>query len=203
LDKFFQTRIFDPLKMPDTYFYLPKEKSGRLAVVYAAQPGGGLKRAEGKGSQGQGEYVDGPRVALSSGGGLLSTARDYLRMVQLLVNGGELDGVRLLSPKTVDLMMTNHVGTSYENPGFGQLGFGYGFELTLDLARSPHLGSPGDFGYRSAYFTRYMGDPKENLSAIYLAQLSNYGGTSDLHYKWRSLVYQALIAPRQTTSASR
>jgi CubicO group peptidase (beta-lactamase class C family) len=203
LDKFFQTRIFDPLKMPDTYFYLPKEKAGRLAVVYAAQPGGGIKRAEGKGSQGQGEYVDGPRVALSSGGGLLSTARDYLRMVQLLVNGGELDGVRLLSPKTVDLMMTNHVGTSYENPGFGQLGFGYGFELTLDLAKSPHLGSPGDFGYRSAYFTRYMGDPKENLSAIYLAQLSNYGGTSDLHYKWRSLVYQALIAPRQTQGASR
>ena len=79
-------------------------------------------------------------------------------MVQLLVNGGELDGVRLLSPKTVQLMMTNHVGSGYDNPGFGELGFGYGFQLTLDLA-----------------------------------QLSNYGGTSDLHYKWRSLVYQALV----------
>ncbi len=203
LDVFFQSRIFGPLKMTDTSFYLSKEKAGRLATLYAAQPAGGIKRAEGKGSQGQGEYVDGPRMAFSSGGGLLSTATDYLRMVQLLVNGGELDGVRLLSPKTVQLMMTNHVGSSYENPGFGQLGFGYGFELTLDLARSPHLGSPGDFGYRSAYFTRYMGDPAEQLSAVFLAQLSNYGGTSDLHYKWRSLVYQALVGPAGAPQPSR
>ena len=72
---------------------------------------------------------------------------------------------------------------------------GYGFELTLDMAKSPHLGSAGDFGYRSAYFTRYMGDPAEQMSAIFLAQLSNYGGTSDLHYKWRSTVYQALVEP--------
>ncbi|MGE3577601.1 MAG: serine hydrolase domain-containing protein [Vicinamibacterales bacterium] len=193
LDQFFKTRIFDPLKMTDTSFYLPKEKAGRLAVVYAAQPGGGIKRADGKGSQGQGDYIDGPRVAFSSGGGLLSTASDYLKLVQVLVNGGELNGVRLLSPKTVQLMLTNHVGSSYENPGFGTLGFGYGFELTLDIAKSPHLGSPGDFGYRSAYFTRYMGDPAEQLSAVFLAQLSNYGGTSDLHYKWRSAVYQAMV----------
>ena len=93
------------------------------------------------------------------------------------------------------LMLTNHVGSGYQNPGFGTLGFGYGFELTLDMAKSPHLGSAGDFGYRSAYFTRYMGDPAEQMSAIFLAQLSNYGGTSDLHYKWRSTVYQALVEP--------
>ncbi len=193
LDQFFEARLFKPLGLKDTSFYLPKEKASRLAVVYAAQPGGGLKRAEGSGSQGQGDYIDGPRVAFSSGGGLLSTASDYLRLVQLLVNGGELDGVRLLSPATVRLMMTNHVGSSYQNPGFGEMGFGYNFELTLDPARSPHLGSPGDFGYRSAYFTRYMGDPAEGLSAIFLAQLSNYGGTSDLHYKWRNVVYQAMV----------
>jgi CubicO group peptidase (beta-lactamase class C family) len=204
LDRFFQTRIFDPLKMTDTSFYLPKEKVGRFAALYAAQPAGGIKRADGKGFQGQGDYVDGPKVAFSSGGGLLSTARDYLRMVQLLVNGGELDGVRLLSPKTVQLMLTNHVGNTYENPGFGQLGFGYGFELTIDLAKSPELGSPGDFGYRSAYFTRYLGDPVEGVSAIFLAQLSNYGGTSDLHYKWRSLLYQALVQPAKAgTTAMR
>lgn len=195
LDRFFQTRIFEPLRMTDTSFYLPKDKVSRLATVYRALNTGGITRADGSGSQGQGDYVDGPRMAFSAGGGLLSTASDYLRMVQLLVNGGELDGVRLLAPKTVQLMMTNHVGSSYENPGFGTLGFGYGFELTLDLAQSPHLGSPGDFGYRSAYFTRYMGDPSERLSAIFLAQLSNYGGSSDLHYKWRSLVYQALVKP--------
>jgi CubicO group peptidase (beta-lactamase class C family) len=197
LDQFFQTRIFGPLKMPDTSFYLPKEKASRLATVYVALPEGTIKRGEGNGSDAQGQYIEGPRVAFSAGGGLLSTAADYTRMVQLLLNGGELDGVRLLSPKTVRLMLSNQVGDSYENPGFGQLGFGYGFELTLDPAKAHHLGSPGDFGYRSAYFTRYWGDPTEQMSSIFLAQLSNYGGSSDLHYKYRSLVYGALVSPAE------
>jgi CubicO group peptidase (beta-lactamase class C family) len=166
--------------------------------LYAAQPNGTIKRAEGNSSDGQGQYIEGPRVAFSGGGGLLSTAADYTKMVQLLVNGGELNGVRLLAPKTVQLMLTNQVGDSYENPGFGSLGFGYGFELTLDSAQAHHLGSPGDFGYRSAYFTRYFGDPMEKMTAIFLAQLSNYGGSSDLHYKYRSLVYGALVNPEPT-----
>jgi CubicO group peptidase (beta-lactamase class C family) len=200
LDQFFQTRIFGPLKMTDTSFYLPKEKTSRLAVVYAAQASGPVKRGEGNGSDAQGQYIDGPRVAFSGGGGLLSTASDYQRMVQLLLNGGVVDGVRLLSPKTVQLMLSNQVGDSYENPGFGQLGFGYGFELTLTPAQAHHLGSPGDFGYRSAYFTRYWGDPMEDLSAIFLAQLSNYGGSSDIHYKYRSLVYGALVGPADSSS---
>src|SRR5260221_10276218 len=109
--------------MTDTSFYLPKDKASRLATVYAAQPDGTSKRGEGNGSDAQGQYIDGPRVAFSGGGGLLSTAADYDRMVQLLLNGGELDGVRLLSPKTIQLMLSNQVGDSYENPGFGQLGF--------------------------------------------------------------------------------
>lgn len=195
LDDFFRTRIFEPLKMRDTSFYLPKGKEARLATVYVAQQDGSIKRGEGTGPNGQGDYITGPRVAFSSGGGLLSTAADYTRMVQLLLNGGELDGVRLLSPKSVALMLSNQVGESYQNPGFGLLGFGYGFELTLDPASAHHLGSAGDFGYRSAYFTRYWGDPTEQLSAVFLAQLANYGGSSDLHYKFRSLVYGALVEP--------
>ena len=142
LDQFFQTRIFAPLKMVDTSFYLPKEKASRLATVYAAQSSGPVKRAEGNGSNAQGQYIDGPRVAFSGGGGLLSTAADYNRMVRLMLNGGGLDGVRLLSPKSVQLMLTNQVGDSYDNPGFGELGFGYGFELTLTPAQAHHLGSP-------------------------------------------------------------
>jgi CubicO group peptidase (beta-lactamase class C family) len=203
LDQFFQTRIFAPLKMTDTSFYLPKEKASRLATVYANQPDGTIKRGEGNGSNAQGQYIDGPRVAFSAGGGLLSTAADYTKLVQLLVNGGELGGVRLLAPKTVQLMLTNQVGDSYENPGFGELGFGYGFELTLDQASAHHLGSPGDFGYRSAYFTRYLGDPSEQLTTIFLAQLSNYGASSDLHYRFRSLVYGALVGPAQTVAKPR
>jgi len=195
LDDFFRTRIFEPLKMRDTSFYLPKGKESRLATMYLARQDGTIARGEGDGPNGQGHYIAGPRVAFSSGGGLLSTAADYTKMVQLLLNRGELDGVRLLSPKSVELMLSNQVGTSYQNPGFGLLGFGYGFELTLDAASAHHLGSPGDFGYRSAYFTRYWGDPQEQLSAIFLAQLANYGGSSDLHYKYRSLVYGALVSP--------
>jgi CubicO group peptidase (beta-lactamase class C family) len=202
LDQFFRTRIFTPLKMTDTSFFLPKEKVSRLATVYAAQSDGTITRGENHSSRGQGHFVDGPGVAFSGGGGLLSTATDYNRMVQLLLNEGELDDVRLLAPKTVRLMLSNQVGDSYQNPGFGRLGFGYGFELTLDPAGAHHLGSPGDFGYRSAYFTRYMGDPVEQLSTIFLAQLSNYGGSSDLHYRFRSLVYGALVEPAKAPSHS-
>ncbi len=193
LDEFFRTRIFEPLKMKDTFFYVPQDKVSRLATVYVAQRDGTVRRADGEAGNGQGEYVTGPRKAFSAGGGLISTAQDYGRMVQLLLNGGELDGVRLLGPKTVQLMMRNHVGDMYENPGIGQLGFGYGFELTLDPGTAHHMGSPGDFGYRSAYFTRYWGDPVEGVYAIFLTQLANYGGASDLHAKFRSLVYQALV----------
>lgn len=195
LDQFFRQRIFEPLGMVDTSFYLPPDKTDRLATVYAAQPDGTIRRADGQWGGGQGDYVDGPRVAFSGGGGLLSTATDYARLVQMLVNGGELDGVRLLGPKTVELMLSNHVGDMYRHPGFGQLGFGYGAEITLDLGTANHLGSPGDFGYRSAYFSRYWGDPAEQLLALFFVQLSNYGGTSDLHYRYRSLVYQALVDP--------
>jgi len=205
LDDFFRIKIFTPLQMHDTYFYLPKDKASRFAAVYTAQPDGTVKRSDGLFGQGQGHYIDGPRMAFSAGGGLLSTANDYARLVQVLVNNGEFDGVRLLSPKTVQLMLTNHVGDMYTHPGsvprrianpsFGKLGFGYGAEITLDLGTANHLGSRGDFGYRSAYFSRYWGDPVEKLLALFFTQLSNYGGTSDLHYKYRSLVYQALISP--------
>ena len=153
LDEFFRTRIFQPLKMT----HLPKEKTPRLAAVYTATRGGPVRRADGRWGGGQGDYVEGPRLAFSGGGGLLSTARDYGRLLQMMLNGGELDGVRLLGPKTIELMTTNHVGMMYQHPGIGELGFGYGLELTLDVGRAHHTGSPGDFGYRSAYFSRYFG----------------------------------------------
>ena len=200
LDEFFRTRIFQPLKMTDTSFFLPKEKTPRLAAVYTATRGGPVKRADGRWGRGQGDYVEGPRLAFSGGGGLLSTARDYGRLLQMMLNGGELDGVRLLGPKTIEMMTTNHVGTMYQHPGIGELGFGYGFELTLNVGRAHHTGSPGDFGYRSAYFSRYFADPEEQLYAIFLAQLTNYGGTSDLHTKFRTLVYQALVGPGTAAS---
>ena len=189
LDEFFRTRIFQPLKMVDTHFYLPVDKRGRLAAVYSMVDGT-LTRA-GDAGMGQGAYVDGPRQSFSGGAGLLSTATDYARFMQALVNGGELDGVRVLSPKTVELMTSNHVGTLFNE---GRLGFGLGFDVIEHLGRAGVPGSVGLFGWGGAYHTTFWGDPKEQVVAVLMEQLLPNGG-SDLHGKFRALVYQAIVAP--------
>lgn len=191
LAEFFQRRVFDPLKMEDTHFYLPPAKAGRLAAVYSATDSG-VVRAPDEGL-GQGAYVDGPRVSYSGGAGLLSTARDYARFLQMLLNGGELEGRRLLSPKTVELMTVNHVGDLYRN---GDLGFGLGFEVVTDLGRAGRLGTVGAYGWGGAYYTLYWVDPVEDLVAVFMAQLLPSGGL-DLQGKFRTLVYQALTAPNR------
>jgi CubicO group peptidase (beta-lactamase class C family) len=190
LDQFFRTRIFEPLGMKDTHFYLPPEKKGRLAAVYAAKEGGALERAPDAGT-GQGAYVDGPRQAFSGGAGLLSTASDYARFMQALLAGGTLDGVRILSPKTVELMTSNHVG-SLENEG--RTGFGLGFEVVEHLGRAGRYGSVGEFGWGGAYYTSYWADPQEQLVALFMAQLLPSGGL-DLQGKFRTLVYQSIVGP--------
>jgi CubicO group peptidase (beta-lactamase class C family) len=189
LDEFFKTRIFQPLKMPDTHFYLPVEKRSRLAAVYAMVDGK-MSRAADEG-MGQGAYVDGPRQSFSGGAGLLSTASDYARFLQMVVNGGELDGVRVLSPKTVELMTSNHVGTLFNE---GRDGFGLGFAVIEHLGRSGVPGSVGLFSWGGAYHTDFWGDPKEQVVAVLMEQLLPSGG-SDLHGKFRALVYQAIVAP--------
>ena len=190
LDRFFKTRIFDPLKMVDSSFFLPPEKKSRLATVYAATADGGVVRAP-EGSAGQGDYVDGPRACFSGGAGLLSTAMDYARMLQMLLNGGELDGVRLLSPLSVELMTANHVGSLYVD---GTVGFGLGFEVVEHVGRAGRLASPGTFGWGSAYFSRYYVDPRERLVAVFFSQLLPARGL-DLQDKFRVLVGQAIVGP--------
>jgi CubicO group peptidase (beta-lactamase class C family) len=190
LETFLTTRIFEPLGMRDSHFFLPLDKASRLATVYAGSAKIGLTRAP-EGHPGQGRYVDGPRAAFSGGAGLLSTAGDYARFLQMLLNGGELDGVRLLSPKTVQLMTVNHIGDLYPVPGRG---FGLGFETVEDLGRSGRYGSEGEFSWGGAYFSRYWVDPQEQLIAVFLAQLLPSGG-SDLQEKLRVLVNQAIIGP--------
>jgi CubicO group peptidase (beta-lactamase class C family) len=190
LDEFFRTRIFEPLGMTDTHFYLPPAKKGRLAAVYAAKEGAALERAPDAGT-GQGAYVDGPRQAFSGGAGLLSTARDYARFLQALLDGGELDGARILGPKTVELMTSNHVGSLHNE---GRTGFGLGFEVVEHLGRAGRFGSVGDFGWGGAYFTSYWADPQEQLVAVFMCQLLPSGGL-DLQSRFRTLVYQAIVAP--------
>jgi CubicO group peptidase (beta-lactamase class C family) len=190
LDEFFRTRIFGPLRMTDTRFYLPPSEKGRLAAVYGAKEGGGLERAPDAGT-GQGAYVEGPRQAFSGGAGLLSTARDYARFMQALLDGGTLDGVRILSPKTVELMTSNHVGALYNE---GRTGFGLGFEVVEHLGRAGRYGSAGEFGWGGAYYTSYWADPQEKLVGVFLAQLLPSGGL-DLQGRFKTLVYQSIVGP--------
>jgi CubicO group peptidase (beta-lactamase class C family) len=190
LDEFFRTRIFEPLGMTDTHFYLPPAKKARLAAVYSAKEGAPLERAPDEGT-GQGAYVEGPRQAFSGGAGLLSTARDFARFLQALLGGGELDGVRILSPKTVELMTSNHVGSLFSE---GRTGFGLGFEVVEHVGRSGRYGSVGEFGWGGAYYTSYWADPQEKLVALFMAQLLPSGGL-DLQGRFRTLVYQSIVGP--------
>ncbi len=187
LDQFLSTRIFQPLMMVDTSFYLPPEKRDRLATVYSIVDGR-LVRAPDAG-MGQGAYVDGPRQSFSGGAGLLSTASDYARFLQMVVNGGELDGVRILGPKTIELMSSSHTGSLYNE---GKTGFGLGFEVVEHVGRSGEHGSVGLLSWGGAYHTDFWADPKEQVVAVLMTQLLPSGG-SDMHGKFRALVYQAIM----------
>jgi CubicO group peptidase (beta-lactamase class C family) len=165
LDEFVRTRITEPLGMKDTHFYLPPAKRDRLATVYGRTDTLGIKRApDGSGMQTQGDYVDGPRRSFSAGAGLLSTAADYARFLQMLLNGGELDGVRLLSRKSVELMTSDHIGATYNTPG---MGFGLGFSIVEDVGARGSMGSVGEFGWGGAYHSNYWVDPQERLVVVY------------------------------------
>jgi CubicO group peptidase (beta-lactamase class C family) len=189
LDEFFRTKIFEPLKMTDSCFFLPKEKRDRLATVYSLGSDGKLVRAP-EPKMGQGDYVDGPRACFGGGAGLLSTGADYTRFLQMLLNGGELDGVRVLSPKFVEMMTSNQVGTLYRDDG--ALGFGLGFEITEHVGGAGRPDSVGAYGWGSAYYSKFWVDPKEKLVAVFLTQLLPAGGL-DLQDKFRYLVYQTIV----------
>ncbi len=190
LDEFIRTRITQPLDMKDTFFFLPREKRQRLATVYLSDSTNHVKRAP-TGPRGQGDYVDGPRRSFSGGAGLLSTAHDYARFLQMLLNGGELDGVRILGPKTIDLMTTNQVGTLYGNTGEG---FGLGFGTT-DRVGANGLSSVGSFGWGGAYGSMYRVDPKERVIMLFMIQ--QLPNMTDVASRFPTVVYQALVEPHR------
>jgi CubicO group peptidase (beta-lactamase class C family) len=187
LDEFFRTRIFEPLKMVDSCFYLPESKTNRFATVYS-YAATGLTRAPNPG-RGQGDYVTGPRKSFSGGAGVLSTANDYARFLQMLLNGGELDGVRLLSPKSVQMMTSNQVGDLYQE---GRFGFGLGFEIVEHVGRSGRPGSVGEFSWGGAYYTKFWVDPVEKIVAVFMTQLLPSGG-GRLQEQFRMLVNQSIV----------
>ena len=193
LDAFLTERLIQPLKMQDTAFYLPEQKAGRLATVYAAEPAGVRRVADpgtmqGGSHVGQGHYLRGPRIAYSGGAGLVSTAADYSRVLEMLRRGGELDGRRYLGRKTVELMVANHLG---DIPYGSGMGFGLGFSIRTDLGKAGEPGSQGEFGWGGAYHSTYWVDPRERLTVVYMTQLIPAGNIDD-HGKLRALIYQAL-----------
>lgn len=192
LDEFIRTRLTGPLGMKDTHFFLPLTKRDRFATVYMSDSTNHAVRAP-NGPRGQGDYVDGPRKNFSGGAGLLSTSHDYARFLEMLRNRGELDGVRYLSPKMVDMMTTNQSNGLYRNPGQG---FGLGFQ-TVEKFGGDGLSSVGTFTWGGAYASTYRVDPAEGLVMVFMInQLPN---RSDVPAKFATLVYQALVAPRTGT----
>jgi len=185
LDEFIRTRITGPLGMKDTQFFLPPAQRARLAAVYSSGSDGSIKRAP-DGPRGQGAYVDGPRKSFAGGAGLLSTARDYARFLEMIRRGGAIDGVRILSPRTVALMTSNQVGTLHSQTG---LGFGLGFETT-DRYGANGMDSVGSYGWAGAYSSTYRVDPDARLVIVFMVQI--LPNTTDLGRKFPTLVYQAL-----------
>src|SRR6267143_2030576 len=185
LDEFIRARITGPLGMKDTQFFLPANQRDRLAAVYASGSDGKIVRAP-DGPKGQGNYVDGPRRSFAGGAGLLSTARDYTRFLEMIRNGGVVDGVRILARRTVDLMTTNQVGTLHSSTG---LGLGLGFETT-DRVGANGLDPAGAFGWGGAYGSVYRVDPKAHLVLVLMIQM--LPNASDIGSRFPTLVYQAL-----------
>ena len=189
LERFLSERIFEPLGMTDTHFYLPEGKANRLAVVYGIAEDGTLARApDASNMRGQGAYVKGPRTSFSGGAGLLSTAADYSKFLEAIRNGGKLDGQRILGRKSVELMAANHLHDIAYRPG---LGFGLGFSILEDLGAQGAIGSLGTLAWGGAYHTTYWIDPAEALVVTYMTQLIPATAADD-YAKLRVAIYAAM-----------
>lgn len=190
LEQFVQQRIFDPLKMVDTGFDVPPEKMNRLAKLYENGPDKALRPVA---KPPYGTYAEAGKGFPSGGGGLFSTANDYFRFGQMLLNGGTLDGKRVLSRKTVELMTVNQL-TFLERPTLdarGADGFGFGGSVRLDLAKGAGLGSVGQFGWSGAATTTFIMDPQEHMIAILMAQHLPFN-QHGIFAKFSTLVYASL-----------
>ena len=186
LDAFIRTRITEPLGMRDTHFFLPPADRDRLAAVYESGTDGKALRAP-DGARGQGAYVDGPRRNFAGGAGLLSTARDYARFLEMVRNGGALGSTRILSPRTVALMTSNQLGALYSPAG---LGWSLAFETT-ERTGANGLDAPGAYGWGGAYGSWYRVDPQSRMVMVLMIQLMP--NRTDIRSTFPTLVYQALV----------
>lgn len=188
-DEFLKQRIFSPLKMEDTHMILPKDKLPRLAKTYNYING---KMVE---SDIDLSYLT-TQTYFSGGAGLVSTPSNYLRFAQMLLNKGQLDDVRILSRKTIELMTSNSIGElyiwdSFEHNGIMGDKFGLGFGIRTERGKYDQVESLGMFGWDGAFYTRFWVDPKEELVGIFMSQVDNYWKET-LIGKFRVLTYQAI-----------
>ena len=183
-EEFLKTQILDPLGMTDTAFSVPDEKADRYPTLYEPAENGGIQVIE------NAPVSSGPRSFFHSGGaGLQSTAADYLRFCQMLLNDGELDDVRLLGKKTVELIRLNHISDDWQPLERTGCGFGLGFAVVTDVAETHGPGSEGTYSWGGLASTTFWIDPVEDLIGILMTQLI---GDSPFHAQFRVLTYQAI-----------
>jgi CubicO group peptidase (beta-lactamase class C family) len=208
LGQVLQERIFDPLKMVDTGFFVREDQRSRFVACYSASPDGPMN-LQAKPTGGltlnddptKSPYLNPPKLE-SGGGGLVSTAADYLRFTTMLVNGGELDGARIIAPMTVRLMASNHLPggrdlTEMSRSLFSEstnagVGFGLGFAVVFDPPKTLVPCSMGEFYWGGAASTAFWVDPVEDISVVFMTQLMP-SATYPIRRELRTLVYSALM----------
>ena len=195
-DQYLRERVTGPLGMIDTDFHVPADKLSRFAANYTRAGDDRLMLIDDPTKS----IFGSPRKICSGGGGLVSTATDYMRFCRMMLNKGELDGVRLLGRKTVELMTTNHLRGDMADmgqPRFSEssyygIGFGLGFSVMLDPAKAQILGSPGEYAWGGAASTAFWVDPTEDMAVILLTQLMP-SSTYPIRRELRVLTYQAVM----------
>ncbi len=198
LDAFLRDEIFTPLGMNDTGFHVPSGKLDRLATNYRRLADKSVQIEDDAAAS---AYAAEPAY-LSGGGGLVSTASDYLRFCQMLLDEGEFGGRRILGRKTIELMTENHLpggrdiaeldlGGQFSQVTYDGVGFGLGFSVTLDLARAQTIGSPGEYAWGGAASTAFWIDPAEELIVIFMTQFMP-SGTFNFRGQLKSIIYPAI-----------
>ena len=197
--EFLRTRLFEPLGMRDTAFFVPPEKIERFSSCYQPDEGGGLKLQD----DAQKTTYDRPPALESGGGGLVSTAHDYMRFCRMMLNGGELDGARILSPKTVALFSLNFLpggaevaqmapAGTFSESSYDGVGFSIGCGVNVDVARTRLPGTLGEFFWGGAASTAFWIDPKEDLAVVFMTQVMGSDARLTLRRDLRTLVYSAM-----------
>ena len=203
--EFLRERLFKPLGMNDTAFYCPPEKLDRFCSCY--QPGDGGRGLKLQDDAGKSPFAAPPKLE-AGGGGLVSTAHDYMRFCRMMLNGGTLDGVQILSPKTVQLFSLNHLPEgrdlvsmappgAFSESGYDGIGFSIGCGVNVDVAKTRLPGSTGEYFWGGAASTAFWIDPKEDLTVVFMTQVMGTDARLTLRRDLRTLVYSAMTESLQ------